>query len=160
MQSKSLILLLLLATITTVSVTAQTKAAKDTCTGKDECCKKTAVKKVVTNKNANVMTIAKKDKVVSCKLTSPELQKRKTEVIALLKANVLERKEVTNGYQYSFKGSDKMLDDLVTFIKTERACCDFFTFKLSVEDEATNVLLTITGPKKGAKEFINTEMEL
>ncbi len=78
--------------------------------------------------------------------------------MAYLSVNVLERKEVANGYQYFFKGSDNMLDDLITFVKTERACCDFFTFKLSVEDEATNVVLTITGPK-GAKEFINTEME-
>jgi hypothetical protein len=101
----------------------------------------------------------KKEKTVSCKLTSPELQKYKTEVIALLKSEVLQRKELDNGYQYSFKGSDKMIDDIVSFIKTERVCCDFFTFNLSIEDVNRNVLLTITGPE-GTKEFINTEMDL
>ena len=105
------------------------------------------------------MTTAKKDKVVSCKLAPPELQKHKAEVIALLKANVLERKELTNGYRYSFKGSDQTLDDLIAFIKAERACCGFFTFQLSIEDEATNVTLAITGPE-GTKEFIQTEIEL
>ena len=159
MKSKSLIALLTFLCFITLSVNAQTKTKKADCIGEDECCKKPSVKKVVNTKSINTMTNLKQDKVVSCKLTSPELQKRKAEVIALLKANVLERKEVTNGYQYSFKGFDKILDDLVSFIKTERACCDFFTFKLAIEDEATNVLLTITGPK-GAREFINAEMEL
>ena len=40
--------------------------------------------------------------MVSCKLTIPELQKYKTEVVALLKTEVLQRKELDNGYQYSF----------------------------------------------------------
>jgi hypothetical protein len=101
----------------------------------------------------------KKEKVVSCTLTIPELQKYQTEVVAVLKTEILERKELDNGYQYSFKGSDKMIDTIVNFIKTERACCDFFTFNLLIEDDDTDILLTITGPD-GAKEFINTEMKL
>ncbi len=98
-------------------------------------------------------------KTISCKLTSTELQKRKAEVIALLKGNILFRKELSNGYQYTFKGSDVILDQVITFIKTERQCCNFFTFKLSIKDEQSNVILSITG-RNGAKEFINTEMEL
>ncbi|MEP6951847.1 MAG: hypothetical protein ABI863_21335 [Ginsengibacter sp.] len=97
--------------------------------------------------------------MISCKLTSPELQKYKTEVISLLKSEVLQRKELDNGYQYSFDGSDKMIDHIINFIKSESACCDFFTFNLSVEDVNRNVVLIITGPE-GAKEFINAEMEL
>lgn len=65
---------------------------------------------------------------VACKLTTPELQQRKTTVIAALKALVLERKELTNGYAYRFEGSDQNLDRLNEFIKTERMCCDFFIF--------------------------------
>lgn len=96
--------------------------------------------------------------VVSCRLTSPELQKRKREVIALLKTQVLQRKELNDGYQYTFKGSDEIIDNIVSFIKTERACCDFFTFNLLIHDDSTNILLSITGPE-GAKEFIEIEME-
>lgn len=140
-------------------VNAQTKSKETKCTGEDECCKKATDKKTTNINTSNMITAVKKEKEVACKLTSPELQKRKTEVITLLKANVIERKEITNGYQYTFKGSDKMLDDLVSFIKAERACCGFFTFKLSVEDVDTNIILTMTGPE-GAKEFINAEMEL
>lgn len=105
------------------------------------------------------MASSSKVKTVSCKLTSPELQKRKAEVIVLLKENILNRKELSNGYQYTFKGSDTILDAVVTFIKTERQCCNFFTFKLSVEDEQSNITLRIIGPN-GTKKFTNTEMEL
>ncbi len=85
--------------------------------------------------------------VISCKLTSPEFQKRKREVIALLKTKLLQRKELDNGFQYTFKGSDEILDNIVSFIKTERRCCDFFTFNLSIQDDSKNILLNITGPK-------------
>lgn len=94
-----------------------------------------------------------KEKTITCKLSGPELQKYKTEVIAGLKNNILERKELDNGYQYSFKGSDKMIDDIISFIKTERECCNFFTFNLLIEDNSTNILLSITGPK-GAKTLL------
>ncbi|MEO6721393.1 MAG: hypothetical protein ABIN67_13575 [Ferruginibacter sp.] len=99
------------------------------------------------------------EKIVSCKLTSRELQKYKTEVIAGLKANILERRELDNGYQYSFNGSDEMIDNITSFIKAERACCSFFTFNLLIEDDSTNILLEITGPDS-AKKFINQEMDL
>src|SRR5687767_6146074 len=68
-------------------------------------------------------------KSVACKLTTPELQKRKATVIAELKALVLTRKELPDGFAYEFNGADEILDKLNTFIKTERMCCDFFIFQ-------------------------------
>ena len=70
-------------------------------------------------------------KPLTCKLTTPELQKRKATVIADLKELVLEKKELENGYSYKFEGKDEILDKLNEFIKTERMCCDFFTFQLT-----------------------------
>ena len=96
-------------------------------------------------------------KPISCKLTTPELQKRKATVIAELKALVVSRKELSNGYVYEFGGSDEILDKLNTFIKTERMCCDFFTFHLTVEDD--KALLNITGPE-GTKQFLKEEIDL
>lgn len=96
-------------------------------------------------------------KAVSCKLTTPELQKRKATVIAQLRALVLKRRELTNGYSYEFEGSDQNLDKLTEFIKTERMCCDFFIFQLNVEDNIA--VLTISGPN-GAKEFLKAEVDL
>ena len=96
-------------------------------------------------------------KSFTCKLTTPELQKRKATVIAELKARVLTRKELSNGFGYEFNGSDEILDKLNDFIKTERMCCDFFTFQLTVEED--KALLNITGPQ-GAKEFLKEEIDL
>lgn len=94
----------------------------------------------------------------SCKLTSPELRKRKEEVIAKLKKQIIEKKDVVNGYRYKFKGTDEELDMLTTFIKSERQCCDFFNFKLDVYNDGF-VWLEISG-QDGVREFINTELEL
>jgi hypothetical protein len=96
-------------------------------------------------------------KPLTCKLTTPELQKRKATVIAELKALVQDRKELEYGYHYKFEGTDQILDKLNEFIKTERMCCDFFTFQLTLKEDKTT--LTITGPD-GAKEFLNKEVGL
>lgn len=98
------------------------------------------------------------EKTLSCKLTSPELRKRKQEVIAELKKLTLEKSELTNGYSYKFNGTDEMLDMLNDFIKSERQCCDFFNFRITVTNDAF-VWLDIYG-RKGAKEFITTELEI
>lgn len=97
------------------------------------------------------------EKEITCKLTTPELQKRKATVLAELKSLTLQKKELSEGYEYKFDGNDQNLDKLIEFVKTERACCDFFTFQLTVEEGIA--WLKITGPK-GAKEFIDNEMGL
>jgi hypothetical protein len=97
-----------------------------------------------------------KKTALSCKLTTPELRERKATVIANLKKQVIEKKELKNGYAYKFTGSDNTVDELANFIKTERGCCDFFTFNISVSGDKSEAWLHITGPK-GAKEFIKDE---
>lgn len=98
-------------------------------------------------------------KELTCKLTSPELQKRKETVLKSLKAQVIEKKELENGFAYKFPGSDKMLDELTEFIKTERACCDFFVFGLSIGGDKSEAWLKLTGPE-GTKEMITSELGL
>jgi hypothetical protein len=72
---------------------------------------------------------------LTCKLTTPELRKRKETVIASLKKQMLQKKELKNGFAYKFTGSDKMVDELAEFVKTERACCNFFVFNLSISGD-------------------------
>ena len=98
-------------------------------------------------------------KELTCKLTTPELKERKATVIGNLKKQMLLTKELRNGFAYRFPGSDSIVDELVTFVKTERACCDFFRFTLSISGNKSETWLKITGPK-GAKDFIKTELEL
>ncbi len=131
---KRLFYLLLALTMTTIA-NAQTKT---TCS--DACCK-------AKNKKGEL----------TCKLTTSELRQRKETVIKSLKNQILVKKELKNGYSYKFVGTDKMVDELTEFIKTERECCDFFIFNLSISGDKSEALLEITGPK-GAKDFIKTEL--
>jgi hypothetical protein len=95
---------------------------------------------------------------LTCKLTTPELSKRKATVIAGLKKQLLQKKELINGYAYKFKGTDAVLDELASFIKTERACCDFFVYSISISGDKSEAWLSLTGPA-GVKDFIKTELE-
>ncbi len=95
---------------------------------------------------------------ITCKLTTPELRQRKATVIASLKEMVLEKQELANGFRYRFSGSDQTFDLLNNFIKTERLCCDFFAFRLTVADQESPVWLELSGPE-GAKAFIENEIE-
>jgi len=92
-------------------------------------------------------------------LTTVELRQRKATVIAGLKDKILERKELEDGIVLRFDGRDEMVDTLVSFIKTERACCNFFTFTLSIAGNPNPVWLTIRGPE-GAREFMASELRL
>lgn len=109
--------------------------------------------------NCNSCKAKSKSTDISCKLTTPELQQRKSTVLESLRKQVLEKKELKDGYAFKFKGTDAMLDELTEFIKTERACCDFFTFNLSISGDKSEIWLEITGAD-GAKDFIKTELEL
>ena len=96
---------------------------------------------------------------LTCKLTTAEMQERKATVLASLRKQVLEKKELENGYAFKFPGNDKMIDELNDFAKTERHCCDFFTFNIAITGDTTSLWFEITGPKE-AKEFIGSELEL
>jgi hypothetical protein len=95
---------------------------------------------------------------LSCKLSTPELQERKGTVVAELKKLMLEKKETSNGFLYKFEGSDNLLDLLTSFIKTERLCCEFFEFGLTVAGNGSHIWLQLSGPE-GTKDFIQTEIE-
>ncbi|WP_028665368.1 hypothetical protein [Runella zeae] len=72
---------------------------------------------------------------MACKLTSAELKERKATIIENLKKEIVETVELKNGMKYAFKDSDETIAMLADFIKTERQCCDFFNFGLSVSAE-------------------------
>ncbi|WP_423128499.1 hypothetical protein [Gaoshiqia sp. Z1-71] len=106
---------------------------------------------------SNGCTVKSKPVQMSCKLTTPELRERKETVIASLKRQIIDKKELKNGYAFKFSGTDKILDELIEFIKTERACCDFFTFTISISGDNTEAWLELTGAD-GVKEFITAEL--
>ncbi len=94
-----------------------------------------------------------------CKQTTAELNARKETVLASLKTKVLERKELADGFAFRFEGSDPVLDEVITFIQSERQCCPFFTFGLEVSGEPSVAWLALTGPE-GVKAVIREELGL
>ena len=97
-------------------------------------------------------------KELTCKLTSPQLQERKATVIASLKSQIIDKKELPDGYAFKFAGADSVIDELTEFIKTERSCCDFFSFNLKVSGDKKEAWLELTGEER-AKDFITSELE-
>lgn len=96
---------------------------------------------------------------INCKLTTAALRERKETVIARLKQHVMEKRELKNGYAFKFPGTDNILDELTEFIKTERACCDFFIFGISVSGDKSEAWLELTGANN-IKNFITAELGL
>jgi len=94
-----------------------------------------------------------------CSLTTPEMQQRKATVLASLKKQVVEKKELPDGFAYKFSGEDRVLDELMEFIKTERQCCKFFVFNLSISGDKSEIWLELTGVD-GVKDVIANELEL
>lgn len=121
------------------------------------CCAPQKDNSVSSSTKNNACEDACTKKEMSCKLTSPELRERKATVLASLKGKMTAKKELSNGFSYGFQGSDAIIDELTTFIKTERQCCDFFDFAIAVKGDTTNAWLTITG-QEGVKEFIVSEL--
>jgi hypothetical protein len=96
---------------------------------------------------------------LTCKLSTPEFQHRKSTVLAELKTRIRSAEETAEGFRYSWSGTDQMLDTLLDFIKAERQCCDFFKFELAIGTPADDIWLSLSGPP-GAKEFIRNELGL
>ena len=113
---------------------------------------------VVKAQDKTDMKINEVDMKISCKLTTPEMQQRKNTILMELKHLLLEKTETDKGFRYKFEGTDKMLDLLTNFIKTERLCCDFFVFTLTTSSPSNLVWLELSGPV-GTKDFIKLEME-
>jgi len=109
------------------------------------------------DKSIGMKNISTDEAKMTCKLTTTELQQRKNTIVAELKSLRLQTMETESGFKYKFDGSDKVLDLLNSFVKTERMCCDFFKFQITVEGDVS--WLELSGPK-GAKEFIKLELEL
>lgn len=131
----------------------QGKKAGRTC--QDSCC--THAKQDDQPEPGKIKAGKEQEIIMACKLTTPELQKRKLEVISSLKSKVTGHKELSDGFAYLFVATDAHIDEVVAFIKTERRCCGFFRFRMSVAEN--DLWLFITG-EQGVKEFIRDEIGL
>ncbi len=69
-------------------------------------------------------------------------------------ANLLEIKELDNGYSFRLPLETPMILKIASFIANEHLCCGFFTFTLTVSDQ---LWLQLTG-SADVKQLIRTDI--
>jgi hypothetical protein len=62
------------------------------------------------------------------------------------------REELQDGYRFRFAQAD-VLPRLLRVIETERKCCRFLRFEVTLEPDLGPISLTVTGPP-GTREFL------
>lgn len=69
-------------------------------------------------------------------------------------SNILEVKELTNGYGFRLPSETPMIHKIAQFIANERLCCSFFTFTMIVNEQ---LWLELTG-SEDVKQIIKTDI--
>src|SRR6267378_4118847 len=96
-----------------------------------------------------------KELPIACELAPPELDVRRKELLSGLLALAQERISITNELRWRFAPTAEFLTAAAKTIDAERQCCQFLKFLLTVEPDAGDMLLEITGPE-GTAEFLNS----
>ena len=96
-----------------------------------------------------------KELPIACELTPAELEARRQGLLPGLLAQATERVQLSNGFRWRFAPSTEVLMAAVRTIDAERQCCRFLKFALTVEPDAGDVWLEVTGPD-GTTEFLST----
>ena len=96
---------------------------------------------------------------LACKLTTEEFRARKDTIIASLRSRTTATEEIANGFSFAMAATDEAIEEVSHFVRTERQCCGFFSFRVSVPSGSPDLHLEVTGPP-GAKEFIRDELGL
>ncbi|MEP5614169.1 MAG: hypothetical protein ABJP45_18090 [Cyclobacteriaceae bacterium] len=106
-----------------------------------------------TNQTQIIMDSTLNSSLFVCKLTGPELQKRK----AALQKEIFERvekvTEAENGYIFYFKDEGDFIEKLVDYTLAEKKCCPFFQFDLTIRPDNEGIEWKLSGPD-GAKEIM------
>lgn len=90
---------------------------------------------------------------VACTLSAADRRARGEAVVAPLFARAQRLEELPDGYRFAFSAEADTVRDLLEFILSERACCPFFTFDLTLASPHQSVWLALRGGE-GVKESI------
>ena len=94
---------------------------------------------------------------LSCALSTPDFIARKETVIARVRSVITETHSLPDGFRFVIPATEENFSQVLSFVISERQCCEFFSFQISVPSGSADLHLSITGPD-GAKEFIRNEM--
>jgi hypothetical protein len=95
---------------------------------------------------------------VACSLSAPDRRERAATVLAAFRAHVREITPRPDGYALALEPTDEAIGAATAMITTERACCPFLRFDLTVDAPAGNVGLVLSGPP-GTRELLAAWLE-
>jgi hypothetical protein len=91
---------------------------------------------------------------IACTLTPGDFGSRRDELLPGLVAHALERVDRPDGLAWRFEARTDVLQAIISVIDSERRCCAFLRFELTVDPRHGPLWLTVTGPG-GRKEFLD-----
>ena len=89
-------------------------------------------------------------------MLSAETITRKDAIGASLAKKELGHAALPNGYEFRVPGDGQTISDVAEWIVTERLCCPFFDFDLSLAREGGTLALRLTG-RPGTKAFLEAD---
>jgi hypothetical protein len=92
---------------------------------------------------------------IACELTPAEITARRDTLLPGLLAQAVEQIPLPDGFQWRFAASGAFLATAAETISTERQCCRFLRFVMTIEPDGGPIWLEITGPP-GTREFLET----
>lgn len=86
--------------------------------------------------------------VIQCNLTNEDLIERKKLLKEKIFSKVTNREQTQNGYVYYFEYDKLMLENILEFTKTEKACCPFFKFDISILPFDLGIAIQLSGSEE------------
>ena len=92
---------------------------------------------------------------VACDLRAFDVAQRERydELVGVLRAAVLERRELPDGYAFVLPSDPAICTRAMEFAMLERRCCPFWTLRLELAPQGGPLTLSLTGPE-GAEELL------
>lgn len=82
---------------------------------------------------------------IACRLSEPDKAQRLALLREQLFAATTHVEETTAGFAFSFANDDDTIDRVLQFVASERLCCPFLTFGVTVPPTPEPVVLTMPG---------------
>ena len=93
------------------------------------------------------------DLPIVCTLTPAALQARREGLLSDLLRRAEAHEELPQGYRLRFAATGETLSAIARTVDSERRCCRFLRFGITVEPDEGPILLELSGPP-GTREFV------
>ena len=90
---------------------------------------------------------------IACELLEGRQRSRREDISRELFNGCKDVRELKDGYEFVFPGSEEWIEKLARFVAEERECCRFFAFELLFEPDLGPVSLRMRG-SAGTKDFL------